>query len=122
MIINNNQICDFTTNLANNFKTSEIYIPIKANFFIQKNFDTLSKRMKEIEQMYMIICKKYGQVNEEDGNVQVPPEKKEVFLQEYENLFSIEQDLDIKTIKLEDLGDIELTPAQMQAIMFMIED
>jgi hypothetical protein len=41
---------------------------------------------------------------------------------ELNDLFSIEQELDIKTFHIDDLGSVEFTPAQMQTIMFMIED
>jgi hypothetical protein len=42
---------------------------------------------------------------------------------ELAELFAIEQEFDIKTFKIDDLGDkVELTMPQMQAIMYMIEE
>jgi hypothetical protein len=41
---------------------------------------------------------------------------------ELDDLFNIEQDLEIKTFSIDALGNTEFTPVQMQAIMFMIED
>lgn len=96
------------------------YISIKIAFYIQKNFQNLKQASELIEMGRNNIVKNYGVIN--DDEIEIKAENKEMFLKELEDLFSIEQDLDIKMIKLEDLGNIQLTPVQMQALMFMIED
>ena len=51
---------------------------------------------------------------------------KEEFMKEYiaavEEIMAQEQDVDIDTVKLEDLGDIEITDSDMDTLEFMIID
>jgi hypothetical protein len=61
-------------------------------------------------------------LNEEEQRYNIPDDKMEEASKEFEDLFEIEQELDIKTFSIEALGNAEFTPAQMQVMMFMIED
>lgn len=122
MIFNNNQIYQITNNLLSNLDNLNLYIPAKANFFIQKNIQLLSAAAQEIEKSRLEIAKHYGVLDEEGQQYKIPEDKIEEASKELEDLFSIEQELDIKTFSIEALGNAEFTPAQMQAMMFMIED
>ena len=122
MIFNNNQIYQITNNLLSNLDNLNLYIPAKANFFIQKNIQLLSAAAQEIEKSRLEIAKHYGVLDEEGQQYKIPEDKLEEASKELEDLFSIEQELDIKTFSIEALGNAEFTPAQMQAMMFMIED
>lgn len=122
MIFNNNQIYQITNNLLSNLDNLNLYIPAKANFFIQKNIQILSAAAQEIEKSRLEIAKHYGVLDEEGQQYKIPEDKIEEASKELEDLFSIEQELDIKTFSIEALGNAEFTPAQMQAMMFMIED
>lgn len=122
MKFSNYEIYTITNTLTNIFSDLEIYIPAKANFFLQKNIASLSAATQEIEQARLNIAKQYGILDETNEQYKIPAEKIEDANNELNELFRIEQELDIKTFSISDLGNIELTPAQMQAIMFMIED
>ena len=99
------------------------YFSAKINFIIQKNKNTLLDKAIEIEQARLEIIQKYGHLNEEDSNqFVIPPEKVETVNQELADLLSIEQELNILTIKIDDLDKVEFTPAQMEVLMFMIEE
>lgn len=99
------------------------YFSAKINFIIQKNKNTLLDKAIEIEQARLEIIQKYGHLNEEDSNqFVIPPEKVEIVNQELADLLSIEQELNILTIKIDDLDKVEFTPAQMEVLMFMIEE
>lgn len=104
------------------FEDFKSYIPAKANFAIQKNFTILAAAAQEIEKARVEVIKHYGILDEEDQQYTIPEESMEAANNELMELLSIEQDLDIRTIKIEDLGSAEFTPAQMQVLMFMIED
>ena len=99
-----------------------IYIPAKANFFMQKNLAAIAVAAQEVEKARLEIAKHYGELNEENQQYIIPQEKMPEALKEFEDLFSIEQDLDIKTFSIDALGEAKFTPAQMQAMLFMIED
>lgn len=122
MKFNNQQIYQMANNLVANLSKSDIYIPAKANFFIQKNISTLTAAAQEIENSRIEIAKHYGVLDDEGQQYKIPEEKIDEASKELSDVFSIEQDLDIKTFSIEDLGNAEFTPAQMQALMFMIQD
>ena len=122
MKFNNNEIYQIANILAKVFDNLDIYIPAKANFFIQKNIATFAAAAQEIDKSRLEIAKHYGVLDEEGQQYKIPEEKIEEASKELNDLFSIEQDLDIKTFTIEALGNAEFTAAQMQAIMFMIED
>ena len=122
MKFNNNEIYQLAGHITSNLGNLDIYIPAKANFFIQKNISTLAAAAQEIEKSRLEIAKHYGVLDEEGQQYKIPDDKIEEASKELNDLFSIEQELDIKTFSIEALGNAEFTPAQMQAMMFMIED
>ena len=122
MKFNNNEIYQIANILAKTFDNLDIYIPAKANFFIQKNIATFAAAAQEIEKSRLEIAKYYGVLDEKGQQYKIPEDKLEETSKELNDLFSIEQELDIKTFSIEALGNAEFTPVQMQAIMFMIED
>jgi hypothetical protein len=122
MKFNNQQIYQIANNILSNLDGLDIYIPAKANFFIQKNVSALAVAAQEIEKSRLEIAKHYGVLDEGEQQYKIPEDKIEEASKELNDLFSIEQELDIKTFSIEDLGSAEFTPAQMQAIMFMIKD
>lgn len=122
MKFNNQQIYQIANNVLSNLDNLNIYIPAKANFFIQKNISILAAAAQEIEKSRLEIAKHYGILDKEGQQYKIPEDKLEEASKELEDLFSIGQELDIKTFSIEALGNAEFTPAQMQAMMFMIED
>ena len=95
-------------------------MPVAVIFSIEKNKQTLMAVAQDVEKYRMDIIKKYGE--EIDGNYNVPQDKIEIANKELQDLFSIEQEINIYKFNIEDLGDIKLTANQMNAILFMIED
>lgn len=122
MQLTNYNIFNYAQNCYNLFENETIYLPAKINFLIQKNIKIIMAAGEEIEKIRIQIVSHYGKLDQEHNQYIVPLENIEQTNQEINDLFSIEQELDIKTFKLEDLGNVELTPKQMQAIMFMIEE
>lgn len=101
-----------------NFDGTEV-LPIKLNFYFQKNNKILMELAKEIEESRMEIGKKYGEATE-DGYT-IPAEKIDEANKEYEELMTLEQEVNICTISIEKLpDDLELTTAQVDALSYMI--
>ena len=119
MKLTNQTIYQYAEALAS-LNDNEIYIPVKANFLIQKNISVLAAAAQEIDKSRLEVAKHYGE--ETEGGYTIPNDKLPAAAKELEDLFSIEQDIEIRTFKIEDLGDTQFTSAQMKAIMFMIED
>ena len=111
MKLKNYEIYNYTLALQNVFNDNEKYIPIKLNFIIQRNKKLLYDLAVEIEYERTLII----------NNVNLSDEEKN---KELYNLENIEQDVNIKTISIEYIADdkIELTSAQMNAILFMFSE
>lgn len=111
MKLKNYEIYNYALKLQNIFNDNIQYIPIKLNFIIQKNKKILYNLATEIEYLRLSILQ----------NKKLSKDEKNKELYDLEN---IEQDVDIKTIKINTLAydNIELTSNQMEAILFMFED
>ena len=120
--LTNNQIYNYTNSFMKNFSKSDIKFPVKVNFYLLKNQNTLLSLAQEIEQERVNIAQEYGILNEETQQYEVPPEKIQEAKMKLNDLFNLTQEVKIYKVKLEDFGNIELTPDQMEALLFMIED
>lgn len=111
MKLKNYEIYNYTLALQNIFNDNEKYIPIKLNFIIQRNKKILYDLAVEIETERTNIINNPNLSDEEKN--------KELY-----NLENIEQDVNIKTVNFEYIADdrIDLTSAQMNAILFMISE
>ena len=122
MKLTNQQIYQYAENLLSIFNDKfNIYIPAKANFYIQKNISLLAAAGQEIEKARLEIAKHYGVLDNNKQQYIIPEDNLKDANTELQDLFNIEQELEIKTFSIEDLGNTEFTAGQMQAIMFMIE-
>lgn len=122
MKLTNEQIYNLTNSYRQEFSEFKSYIPAKVNFAIQKNMQVLAAAAQGIEETRMKVAKHYGVMSEDGQGYQIPEDARPQVQQELNDLFSIEQELEIKTFSIDALGDVEFTPTQMQTIMFMIED
>ena len=122
MKLTNEQIYNLTNSYTQEFADFKSYIPAKVNFAIQKNMQVLAAAAQGIEETRMEVAKHYGVMSEDGMGYSIPEDARLQVQQELNDLFSIEQELEIKTFSIDALGDVEFTPAQMQVIMFMIED
>ena len=123
MLIKNQKIYNIAMNLMKVFNDENLYLPMKLNFYIQKNKKTFIELGQDIESARMKIAAEYGVYDEATGQYSVPPEKVQIASKELNDLFNLEQEVNIYKIKVEDLpSDLNLTTAQMDAILFMIED
>ena len=122
MKFTNYQIYQYANELYGIFNNKDIYIPVKANFLMQKNIQALAAAAQEIEKARLEIARHYGRLNENNQQYVIPPEKIEEASKELNDLFNIEQELPIRTFTIDALGNAEFSTAQMQAIMFMISE
>ena len=58
----------------------------------------------------------------EDGGRQILPEFVAEYSKAQNDILSQKTDVDIKTISIDDLGDVELSDADMDTLAFMIKD
>lgn len=120
MKLTNQQIYDATVKLASFYIEGKL--PVRINFFLQKNIQMLAAAGQEIEEARLSIAREFGQLNEEGTQYIIPPEKMAVVQKEIDDLFNLEQDLNIHLFKLDEFDGIELTYQQLSSIILMIEE
>lgn len=122
MKLTNNEIYSHANKLMEVFQDKNQKLPIKINFYLQKNKNTLASLAQEIEKTRIEIAQSYGELNETTQQYEVPPAKIPEASKELNDLFNLEQDVNIYMIDINSLSDdYDMTTAQMEAIMFMIE-
>ena len=109
--------------LFNDMVTKEMKLPVKVNFYFQKNMNALVAMAQELDQEKNNIVLKYGTIDAEDPNkVNLAPEVLDVANKELADLFALEQEVAVNVIELDWFDGIDMTPQQLVAITFMIKD
>lgn len=122
MKMTNNEIYIYTRQLMDAFQDGEQKLPIKINFYLQKNKNTLLSLAQDIEKARLEIAQTYGVLDESGEKYQIPNDKLAEASKELDDLFNLEQDVNIYKINIDALSDdLTLTTAQMEALMFMID-
>ena len=122
MKLTNNDIYSYAVALNEAFSDSTQRLPIKINFYLQKNKKTLVSLGQDIENSRLEIIRNYGEPSENNSTYSIPADKVEKAQQELMDLLALEQEVEIYKINSETLpDDISLTTGQMEAIMFMID-
>lgn len=120
--LTNNEIYNIANTLNQAFTDASQYLPVKVNFYIQKNKSTLLTLAQDIEQARINILKNYGTLNEETSQFEFDKETAQIVVKELNDLFSLEQEVNIYTVNIDSFGDdLSLTTGQMEALMFMID-
>ena len=122
MTLTNNEIYVYTRQLMDAFQDGEQKLPIKINFYLQKNKNTLLSLAQDIEKARLEIAQTYGELDETGEQYQIPNEKLAEASKELEDLFNLTQDVNIHKISIDTINeDLMLSAAQMEALMFMID-
>lgn len=121
MKLTNNQIYEYGQKLAI-FSNNNSKMPVRINFYLQKNIQIVTRAAEEIERARLELAAQYGKPNETNTGYDIPAENISIINKELNDLFSLEQDLNIHMFKLDNFDGIELTFQELSAIMFMIEE
>lgn len=122
MTLTNNEIYMYTRQLMDAFQDGDQKLPIKINFYLQKNKNTLLGLAQDIEKARLEIAQNYGTLDEAGEQYVIPNDKLAEASKELEDLFNLEQEVDIYRINIDNLSDdLVLSAAQMEALMFMID-
>ena len=121
MKLTNNQIYECAQKLGA-FSNCNLKMPVRINFYLQKNIQLIRQAAEEIERARFDIGAQFGTPNSEGTGYDISAENIVEANRELNDLFNLEQDLNIHIFKLDDFDGIELDYQQMSAIMFMIEE
>ena len=100
----------------------ELVLPIKANFYLQKNKNALLELAQEIESARNEIFAKYGTLNEQGTGYNFEEAVIADANAELEELLMLSQEVSLYMINIDDFKDIKLNNQEMGALMLMIEE
>lgn len=111
-------------------KGEGIKLPAAIAWKRRVNIDKLIQAKRLIDEAIQEIRQKYAgdeySVEQDDGsggkNRMVKPEFLAQFVSEQNEILTQDTEVEIRKVKIEDLGEIELSDADMDTISFMIED
>lgn len=120
MKLTNVQIYSYAQELNGAFTDKNQYLPAKIGFCIQKNAQTLLTLAQEIEERRMELLRHYA-VTDEEGNMSVPEDKVAQANEDLQGLLDVTQEVNVLTIDINKIADLELSMEQINALMFMVE-
>ncbi len=122
MKLTNNEIYSWALALNNAFTDGEQKLPVRVNFYLQKNRKTLMALGQDIEDSRVEIIRSFGELTEDGESYKVSADKVNAAQKEIADLFALEQEVEIYKVNIDNFPeDLSLTTAQMEAIMFMVE-
>lgn len=101
---------------------TDINLPVKVGFYIQKNMKKMTELAQEIEKSRMEIFDKYGEKDEEKNQYKFDKSVQEQVQKELNDLFDLTQDVKTNMLELDWFDDIDLNANQIAAISYMIAD
>lgn len=119
--LTNEEIYFINSQLIKVFEESHQYLPAKVSFYIQKNKNKIFDLASEIETARVQIIQRFGEQAEE-GKYFIPQENIEFAQKELNDLLDINQTVEIYSISITDIENLNFTLPQMEALMFMIEE
>lgn len=124
LTLQNIEIYMLATQLSEAFneQDDESKLPIKINFFLQKNVNKIVELGQEIDKLRTEIIQKYGVLDEETQQYNIPQEKLEEAQKELNDLFSIEQEVKINMLDINLFDNVDISEKKGNAILFMIYD
>lgn len=101
---------------------TDMNLPVKVGFYIQKNMKKMTELAQEIEKSRMEIFDKYGEKDEENNQYKFDKSVQEQVQKELNDLFDLTQDVKTNMLELDWFDDIDLNATQIAAISYMIAD
>lgn len=121
-MMKNLEIYNLANALLEGFQDNNMTLPVKVNFYFQKNMSAIVEMAQDIDKSRLAIFDKYGKRDEENNQYTFDPSVTDQVNQELQDLFELEQEVKINLLKLDWFDKVELTSQQVAAITFMIED
>ena len=100
---------------------SKMQMKAKASYRIATAINQITPHIASFTQIQEDLINKYGE--EVDGQVKVETESEHFpeFIREINDVLNEDVVVDVKKIKLKELGDVEVTPRDMLALGWLIE-
>lgn len=128
MKLSNEKILSSINTLAN---LSNVQLPVRLAYGVSKNINNIEIELKIYNAEKDKLINKYAVkdatekiITDKNGNIEIKEENIEAWNRDIIELLSIESEINIHAIKLEDLlkVDYNISPAELNSISFMIEE
>lgn len=96
-------------------------LPTSVAFSIQRNFKKIGEEVKASDEVRKKIVEKYKEKDNKDGTIQIKKDKINVFQKDNDELMKQEVDVDVKKLKLSDLGE-SIKPRTLGLLESIIEE
>ena len=107
---------------------SQKQLKARCAYAVGKILKSADAEIQSFNETRMELIKKYGEKDEngelkteENGNVRIPPEGLNDFSKELRELLDTEIEISANKIKMDDIGEVEFTPAEMAQLENFIE-
>lgn len=107
---------------------SQKQLKARCAYAVGKILKSADAEIQSFNETRMELIKKYGEKDEngelkteENGNVHIPPEGLNDFSKELRELLDTEIEISANKIKMDDIGEVEFTPAEMAQLENFIE-
>lgn len=107
---------------------SQKQLKARCAYAVGKILKSADAEIQSFNETRMELIKKYGEKDEngelkteENGNVRIPPEGLNDFSKELRELLDTEVEISANKIKMDDIGEVEFTPAEMAQLENFIE-
>lgn len=118
----NLEIFNIANALLENFSDANMELPVKVNFYFQKNMAAIVAMAQEIDKTRVAIFDKYGTLDNENNQYRFEPSVTDTVNKELQDLFDLEQEVKINMLKLDWFDGVNLTTQQVAALAYMIEE
>jgi hypothetical protein len=117
----NMEIYNTANSLLESF-SDDLNLPVKINFYLQKNIKTVVDIAQDIEKTRLEIFDKYGTKDEETQQYHFDEDVIDTVNKEITDLFELEQEVKVNLLELDWFDSIDLSTSQVNAISFMIKE
>ena len=94
-------------------------LPIKISYNLSKLISELNEEYTLFEEKKQLLFIKYGE--EKENKISIKQENVKTFTKDIGDLLDIEVEIEVTKVKLNDLGDIKLSPLDMLNLDILIE-
>ncbi|UZW13183.1 hypothetical protein OSC52_15200 [Clostridium pasteurianum] len=103
-------------------------LPVKVSYAISKNINKIESELKIYDKERQKLIDKYAQkadgkpLSDEKGQIVFKPECKKDWDKNIKALLDIENEIDIHKFSIDELNGFNVSPAELQAIDYMIDE
>jgi hypothetical protein len=98
-------------------------LPVRTGYTVARNARLIAPEFNTIQESFFKVVRENGKADEKNPDLfAVDPGKVKEVQEQIDALMASEIELDIRKVKVDDLGSAELTPTECDALDFMLDN